>query len=339
MSKSVDQKNLQVTVIVTVLNEAATIAYLLNALVRQTFLPKAVIIIDGGSSDQTIDLLREAQAKISQFQLLFQQVPGNRSIGRNAAIELARTELIAITDAGCQPDPTWLAELVKAEQEGEAQFNREVVVAGYYRAEPATPLQEAIVPYALVMPDKINPDDFLPATRSMLLSKSIWKQTGEFDPCLSDNEDYAFAHRLRHSQIPIVFAEKAKVVWQPPSTLAHFQNMIFRFARGDMYAGIVRPKVLILFIRYIGGTLGLLFLIWLFNDWTISALLAIGSTLVYAGWAGKKNQRYAPNGFHWLPVLQFIADYAVMLGSIVGIVMRLIHAPDQHTLEPDQKKS
>ncbi len=44
----------KVSLIVTVLNEAATIELLLEAVAAQTKLPEEFIIVDGGSSDDTM---------------------------------------------------------------------------------------------------------------------------------------------------------------------------------------------------------------------------------------------------------------------------------------------
>src|SRR5688572_1847674 len=106
---------MSISVIVTVLNEEDTVEALLNALLQQTVLPKEVVIVDGGSDDNTWNML-EIWKKKSElpFTLLTTQKPGNRSVGRNEAIQKTTTELIAITDAGCIPDKKWLEELLKA---------------------------------------------------------------------------------------------------------------------------------------------------------------------------------------------------------------------------------
>jgi uncharacterized membrane protein len=172
------------------------------------------------------------------------------------------------------------------------------------------------------MPDQVNPNDFLPATRSMMLSKSAWKLAGKFDERLRDNEDYAFAHALRNAKIPMDFTQKAVVEWVPRNSLQSFAWMIFRFARGDFFAGIIRPKVLFIFVRYLAGLLFTLLGIWLGYAKGVLLLDFMGLAL-YLTWAVFKNKRYVPNGWYWLPVLQVIADFAVMSGSLVGGWQRL----------------
>jgi glycosyltransferase involved in cell wall biosynthesis len=305
-----------ISVIVTVLNEEETIYLLLDALRKQTAKAQEIIITDGGSHDATCERIKEFKSKNPHLHIALIHKNGNRSTGRNAAIEKAQSQWIAITDAGCIPHENWLEELAK---EAKKHSTKEFAVSGYYDAYAKTPFQEAVVPYVLVMPDKINPQKFLPATRSMLITKQTWQKVSGFDESLSDNEDYAFAHALKKAHVEMSFTEHAKVTWLPPRNVKQFTRMIFRFARGDVQAGIWRPKVVFLFVRY-------LFLICilsmaLFFQSPLPLLfffLSIGFVL-YSLWAIKKNMRYVPHGWYWLPVLQFVADGAVMSGSLAGL--------------------
>lgn len=304
--------NTSAAVIVTVLNEAKTIEQLLDALNQQTLQPEEVIIVDGGSQDGTFKLLRQYQNDHPNFPLKISKIPGNRSTGRNYAIHQASTELIAITDAGCIPEENWLEELVQKFQSSKTE-----VVAGYYRGISSSPFEEAVIPYALVMPDRVDPANFLPATRSMLLTKTIWQKLGGFDESLSDNEDYAFARRLKDEKINIEFAREAVVTWQPRNNLKDFYKMIYRFAKGDAHAKLFRPKVALIFLRYILAII--LFLFAFIQPYLMMFMAMI--FVSYLGWAISKNKAYTPNGWHWLPVLQITSDLAVIHGTVVGMVL------------------
>jgi glycosyltransferase involved in cell wall biosynthesis len=298
-----------ISICITVFNEAKTIDRLLDALTAQTFPADEIIIVDGGSTDQTLSVLKQFAKTLPRIEVF--QVKGNRSVGRNAAIKRAKNDWIAITDAGCIPHQNWLEEMAKVQQK-----SRALVIAGYYDALAINSLQEAMVPYVFVMPDKVNEANFLPATRSMLLHKTIWEKIGGFDESLSDNEDYAFANKIKVIT-SISFAKAAKVSWLPRNTLQQFYVMLFRFARGDIKAGLIRPKVIFIFARYATG-LGILLWLWSATDLTNALLFALAVILLYSIWAITKNLRYVPNGWYWLPVLQLTADAAVMIGSIAG---------------------
>ncbi len=310
----------KITVIVTIFNEEKTIRSLLTALTAQTLQPDEVILVDGGSHDQTGQVVHQFVEEHPQFPIQFIEKKGNRSVGRNEAIRSAKNEFIAITDAGCIPHNDWLEKL---SQKAHEITQQEFVVAGYYDAQSKTVLQEAMVPYVLVMPDKVNPQDFLPATRSMLMTKSAWQKVGGFDERLSDNEDHAFAHKLKNAGVKMTFTEKAKVTWIPRSNLLQFAWMIYRFARGDMYAEIFRPKVLLVFARYFAGFILLGFFLLLGFPVDYLMIVNVVGFVVYVIWAIRKNARYTPRGWYWLPILQFTADLAVMSGSTVGLLMKL----------------
>lgn len=310
------QKNskniLPVSVIVTVLNEEKTIKNLLQALAAQTKLPSEVVIVDGGSTDTSFI---ELQTAVEDFptRLIIRQRYGNRSVGRNYAIEISSQSVIACTDAGCIPESNWLEQLYKQYIE-----TRAPVIGGYYKGIARTNFEAAVIPYALVMPDKVDEKNFLPATRSMLFEKKVWRSVEKFNESLSDNEDYAFARKLKQKGIKIGFARTAVVQWQPRSTLQSFYWMIFRFARGDMQAAIIRPKVLLIFARYMFGSGIYIFL--LQNSFGRANLFLLSVIFLYGTWAVFKNSKYAPRGWFWLPILQMTSDVAVLHGSLVGVV-------------------
>lgn len=304
-----------VSVIITTFNESRTIVTLLQALERQTLPPAEIIIVDADSPDGTGDTVTQFTKKSSLNIRLF-SLTGNRSVGRNLALQKAKYSLLAITDAGCIPEKNWLEQLVKKQLKTQA-----AVIAGYYKGIATTSFEEASMPYTLVMPDRVNENTFLPATRSMLMTKAVWQQLKGFDESLSDNEDYDFARRLQQQKISIAFAKNAIVSWQPRSNLRDFFSMLFRFARGDAQAGLFRPKVALLFLRYvllIGASLVILY--FLEPKFVLKLWVPLG--VLYGMWAVDKNVRYAPKSWLWLPVLQYTADAAVLAGTLAGLATR-----------------
>src|SRR5215217_1649684 len=101
---------LPASLIMTVRNEAASLPGLFESILRQTALPAEVVIVDGGSTDGTQDVVRRYAA---QLPLRLIERPGaNISEGRNTAIEHAGCDIIAATDAGVRLEPAWLETLV-----------------------------------------------------------------------------------------------------------------------------------------------------------------------------------------------------------------------------------
>lgn len=294
----------KVTVVVTVLNEEKTILRLLSALVQQTQIPDEIVVVDGGSKDQTQQLLQlfKPSCKFMWFER-----KGNRSVGRNAAIHASTSHIIAVTDAGCIPEKHWLQRIVTPIVRGKAD-----VVAGYYRFFVRTAFEKAASAYMLVMPEHVNELDFLPATRSMAFTKSAWKKVGEFPELLSNNEDYVFAHLLKKAEMRMEFVKNAVVTWSPPISWSTFLKQIWRFAYGDCEAGILRPKVVFIFLR------------WMF--FAVSAFLYVPIFFclffMYCIWSVAKNGRHLKSiDMFWiLPAMQISTDLTVMIGSIQGLL-------------------
>lgn len=310
-------KQPKISFISTVFNEEKTIVQFLKSIVSQTKLPDEIIIVDGGSNDETVSLLKDYKFSLPKSKVKIIIKKGNRSVGRNEAIRHAAGDIIVCSDAGNVLDKNWIKYIT-------APFNdkKVAVVAGYYKGKAENAFQKNLIPYVLTMPDKADPETFLPATRSAAFRKYIWQKIGGFDEKLSHNEDYAFARKLKESGAKIVFAKEAIVYWIPRSTLKQTYIMFLRFAYGDAEAKLFRPKVLVLFLRYlIAFILVLIFLI-------TKSLIILHSLffilIMYVMWAVWKNYRYVkePSAFVYLPMLQFIADFAVLVGTTLGLIKR-----------------
>lgn len=307
--------------ITTIFNEEEGIGAFLESIVEQTRLPDEVIVVDGGSTDATVEKVREfiqsAKQKGTKITLRLFEKKGNRSIGRNVAIKHAKGDIILISDAGCLLDKKWVEEIIKPFADSTVD-----VVAGYYKGKAETAFEKCLVPYVLVMPDRIDPGTFLPATRSMAMRKKVWEELSGFPEQFSHNEDYVFAQLLRAHKKKIVFADQAIVWWLPRKNFHEAYVMFSRFAFGDAEAGIVRPKVIVLFLRYLIGIFLVIFAIMMQERILLLALLTL--LLLYCVWAVLKNYKYVqePQAFVLLPLIQFTADFAVIGGTSRGLISR-----------------
>lgn len=307
---------MKVTFVSTVFNEEKNIKPLLESLFSQSKFPDEIIIVDGGSTDNTVSEISSFQfpksANEAKIKLLFKK--GNISVGRNEAIKSANNEIIVCSDAGCILDKDWIKNIIKPFE------NKNVdVVAGYYKGNAKTIFQKCLVPYVLVMPDRVDVGNFLPATRSMAFKKSIWKKMGGFDEKISYSEDYAFAKKLKKNKANIVFAKKAVVSWMPRDNFGSAFLMFYRFAKGDVESKIIRPKVVLIFLRYLIGLFLIIFYI-TFKSQVILNILYL-MLFLYILWSIIKNYKYVKKigAILFLPLLQIESDIAVMLGTIRGL--------------------
>lgn len=305
------------SLVITVLNEESKIISLLNSIAKQSMEPDEVIIVDGGSTDNTLSVISnfnpQAGGQISNKKTKFKLLKkiGNRAVGRNEGIQKAKNEIIAITDAGCILDINWLKKITTPFKDKKIE-----IVSGYYKVLSRSVFEKCVGIYVLVMPDSINPQEFLPSSRSMSLRKKIWKEAGGFPEKFSLNEDYVFAIKLKKLNKKIHFARNAIVSWMPRSTIKNAFLMFFQFARGDAQAAILRPKVIFIFIRY--GLGFIIFLIGLINKNVL--YLAALFLVLYLIWAIYKNFHYVKKAeaLYILPILQIICDIAVISGTLKG---------------------
>ncbi|PJA00044.1 MAG: hypothetical protein COX78_01085 [Candidatus Levybacteria bacterium CG_4_10_14_0_2_um_filter_35_8] len=306
------------SLIVTTYNEQNSIGKLIDSILKQSKLPDEVIVVDGGSRDKTIkEIERKRLQNKGKLQIRVIKKIGNRSIGRNEATKVATGNIILCTDAGCILDKNWVKNIIKPFEN--KKFD---VVAGYYKGLSGNIFQKSLVPYVLVMEDKIK-DKFLPSTRSMGFRKSVWEKVGGFNEKLSHNEDYDFAKKLEKNKSKILFAKDAVVYWIPRKNLKEVFIMFFRFSLGDIQANILREKVLLIFLRYFLMVYFLLVALVLksFALYIIFVFLI----LLYFSWTIYKNYKYVKDcrAFFYLPLFQLTSDMAVMLGSFLGLVQKI----------------
>ncbi len=100
---------LTVSVVVPVYNGGETIGPAIEHLLRQSLVPKEIIVVDDGSTDQTASILRSFGNQIN----VLSKTNGGPASARNEGVRVASGSLIAFTDSDCFPDEDWLQELVK----------------------------------------------------------------------------------------------------------------------------------------------------------------------------------------------------------------------------------
>lgn len=313
---------MKVTFITTVLNEEQNIILLLNSILSQKKRPDEVIIVDGGSWDNTVKLIKRwiSDIRSIEFRRKIKLIvkKGNRSVGRNEAIERARFEIIVSSDSGCILDKNWLRNIVKP-----LKTEKVDVVAGFYKGRAISVFEKSLIPYVLVMPDRVKVDKFLPSSRSMAFRKDAWRRVGGFPVQFSNNEDFVFANKLKKEGLRIAFKKNALVYYLPRKNIVAAFIMFFKFAVGDSESGIFRPKVGLIFVRYI-ITLWLLIYAFYFKlPFILEVIFYI--LLLYILWSVLKNYRYVKNGkaFFFLPLIQFASDVAVIFGTIFGFFKEL----------------
>lgn len=305
MSNLTDYRKISVSLIATVFNEENNIKEFLESYKKQSILAKEFIIVDAFSSDDTNLLIEEFASKNPGLNITFFRKKSNRSQARNFAVTKTNGNYLAFTDAGCALDQFWLEELLK-----ELAISQRKVVGGFFEGLSKNNLEEAIVPYFLQLNKKVGQDDFIPTTRSLLIEKHLWQTMGGLNEKLELSEDYQLMLRIKKAGVKMAFAKKAIVYWLPPKSILGFLKKIGSFAKSDVEAGIIRPKVLLIFLRY------LIFLI-IFLNFNLIYFFSILSLYIF--WSIYKNKHNCPNSWYYLPFLQISSDLLIMSASVMAL--------------------
>ncbi len=317
---------MKVSLICTVLNEGKTISGLLDSLIQQTRLPDEIIFVDGGSTDDTVSILkafREAHQLPAQ---IIVASGANISRGRNIAIEAAAGPIIASTDAGVRLDKRWLEELLKP-------FEKEsppAVVAGFFVPDPQTAFEVAMGATVLPTVANIDPATFLPSSRSVAFLKSSWQTAGRYPEWLDFCEDLIFDFRLREEAGPFAFTPEAIVYFRPRGNLKAFFKQYYQYARGDGKADLWRKRHAIRYLTYLAALPLLLVLGAVVSPWW----WFFGAVLGSLGMFYTPYSRLSPlwqtlstieklEAIFWVPIIRITGDVAKMIGYPVGWKWRL----------------
>jgi glycosyltransferase involved in cell wall biosynthesis len=224
----------QVAVVVTVKDEEISILQLLHSFENQSLKPHEVIIVDGGSTDGTVKVIKSfANPQLSLK--LIQADDANRSKGRNLGISTASTEIIACTDAGVVLDERWLENLVKPLMNDDADF-----VGGVYLQNGESLLQKCIGILQYPNLQKLRIEDFLPSSRSVAFKKSVWKAVGGYPEHLEKAEDTYFDLMVQREGFKVALAKDAVVLWPARKSFSELFKQYSSYAEWDVRAKLFR---------------------------------------------------------------------------------------------------
>lgn len=317
-----------VSVIVTVKNERDSIGRLLDSLLGQSLPPDEIVVVDGGSTDGTVEVLEGYKAGGAPLRILVR--PGaNISRGRNAAVEAARHDLIASTDAGVRLSPDWLAELMVPFRSAPSGDERPDVVGGFFVADPHSLFERAMGATVLPTLEEIDPRTFLPSSRSVAFTREAWRRAGGYPEWLDYCEDVVFDWSLRESCCRFAFAPRAVAYFRPRSSLRAFFVQYYRYARGDGKADLWRLRHAVRYGTYLLGPLAFLLGFWYKPIW-LTLAVAMGAYVqrpyrrLLSGLRGAGGLDLV-GAILLVPVVRLVGDLAKMVGYPVGVRWRHKH--------------
>lgn len=316
----------RVTVIATVKNEGESIRGLLDSLAMQTLLPDEVVISDGGSTDNTVEILEQYKRYLPLK--VIEAKGANISEGRNVAIAAASNDIIATTDAGVVLAPRWVEAITAPIRKGQCQ-----VVGGFFESDPYTDFE--VVMGATVLPDRsdIDPRTFLPTSRSVAFTKQAWESVGGYPEWLDYCEDLIFDLDLKEKFAPFGYAGNAIVYFRPRGNMRAYAKQYYLYSRGDGKADLWRKRHAIRYFTYLVA-LPIMLLGMSRNKRRYWITLPVAG-FIYC-WRPFQRLWRTTEGWNTLarlralalvPVIRLVGDVAKMIGYPVGWVWRLRQNP------------
>jgi len=314
---------IKVSLVSTVKNDGSLIQEFLESILGQSRLPNEIVIVDGGSTDNTVEILNLFAAKMSMMGIKYKVMVSqgaNVAQGLNTAIDNSENDIIACAQTGCRLDPHWLENLIKPfEEKPETE-----VVAGWYEPDARSTFEKIVAEITFPKLDKVDPDRFLPSFRSLAFRKSAWKRVGKIPEWLTTADDTLFDLNLKKAGCNFAFAPDAVVYWRPRSTIRDLFYQYYRYAKGDGYARLFFKNYLLIYIPYVFG----LFL--LLNGFAYKFLwiLLLISSLAYLLLVPRPvmpiyKKIKSIKVFVIIPIIKLVIDLGRMLGYLLGLIERV----------------
>ena len=261
-----------VSVITTVFNESRSIDAMVERLLPQLQPVDELIVVDGGSTDDTVERLQQWSARDPRLHAI--SSPGATiADGRNIAVDACRNEVVACTDAGCVATATWLAAFRSAFAEpdppslvtgtyeviGDLPFQRAMATANYPVLDEAIRRGPLVRAYGRVFGTVFDPT--LPTGRSMAFTRTAVREAGGFPETLSE---VVIGQRIAMGGGRCDLSTEATVRWLQRPTWRSTAKMYWNYGYGDGVSGstllvarnLARASATVFVLLALSGVLG-----------------------------------------------------------------------------------
>ncbi|WEL20076.1 glycosyltransferase [Candidatus Nanohalococcus occultus] len=223
---------MKISLICTVYNEGESIRDLLDSLLDQTRLPDEAVFVDGGSIDNTQEIIEE-YAEENEWIKLYVDEGCNIAEGRNTAVRKAENDYIVGTDGGCILDENWL-ESMAAEFEDGYEF---VVGMWKPRSEKMFERVQGRIIASKMSPEEVKKGNRSASSRSVGFTRKVWIEVGGYPEELYTGEDSKFNAEILAKGYEQGVAENAWVEWKMRPTWRSLWEQFKTYGEGDAKGG------------------------------------------------------------------------------------------------------
>ena len=192
------------SIVIRAYNEEKYIARLLEGLRQQTLKDVEIILVDSGSTDQTVSIAESFGARIVRIPSA--EFTFGRSL--NFGLRQATRELVVIASAHVYPVyPDWLESLLRPFED-----ERVALTYGKQRGYERSKYSEQQI-YHQWYPDASNPSQTTAFCNNAnaAIRKSLWEQN-QYDETLTGLEDLAWAKWAQRNDYKIAYIAEAEII-------------------------------------------------------------------------------------------------------------------------------
>lgn len=199
-----------VSVVVPCRNEEAHIGRLLRAIAGQALRPDDIVLVDGGSTDDTLGVISETSAQLAPIVVRTIVAPDDRlPTAINRAVREATGDVLIRLDGHSSPPPDYIARAVAHLADPKVG-----VVGGIWQIVPGDttamgegiaravshPLGAGDAAYRIRSARTVTDMDTVPFG---CFTRATWQLVGGLNESLLGNEDYEFNYRVRRAGLAV----------------------------------------------------------------------------------------------------------------------------------------
>ncbi|MDR8392615.1 glycosyltransferase [Aliifodinibius sp. S!AR15-10] len=216
-----------VSVVTPVFNAEDTIEAFLNAVTDQSY-PREdyeVIVVDNGSTDNTMQLIEEFQ----EVRLLERTDTQTPYAARNTGLEAAVGEVLILLDVNCTPRHHWLEEGIKCLSKQGTDLVGGKVSFMYSEEETLGEWYDSLL--FVDMEDLIDRGDSC-AAGNLFFKRKVWEKVGRFPETERSGMDLYWTKKATREGFKLKYCEGAEVRY-PARKLKPLLKKVFRVGTGQ----------------------------------------------------------------------------------------------------------
>jgi len=263
----------QVSVILLTKNSASTVQKSIESIFKQTCQPNEVVVVDGNSSDGTLEIVKKYPVKlVSEPGLGF-------GYARNLGVKSTSGDIVFFLDSDCYAEPNWIENALK-HLDGDSEIVGVTGRTDLSNTESGVARFLAYVGGRMNMPSEKRFVKIAP-TMNLVLRRRVIDEVGGFDNTLIRCEDTDLTYKISRNH-KILYDPNVKIWFRGSPNLRvasrkcihHFVGVGQLFAKHGLKSSFVRFNLPIRGFLLIAALLSVFLFPWYVSAILFSILLA-----------------------------------------------------------------